>query len=169
MTRYEELFEMLENHSGEGCLLWPYSQTSSGYGGVWLDGKLQLVHRVACEWAHGSAPEGKPFALHAAHEICGNRTCCAPTHLRWGNQSENLTDAVADGTNFAPGLKGESHGMSKLTEAQVVEIRERYAAGDVYQRELAAEYGVDQTLIGHIVRGKIWTHVGGPIKGVHYA
>ena len=160
----EQLFEMLENHSGDGCLLWPHAQDRDGYGMVSLDGKMQKVHRVACEWAHGPAPEGKPHALHVAHEICGNKHCCAPAHLRWGNDAENRADMIADGTSG----KGERHGQARLAEAQVVEIRERCAAGGVTQKALAVEYGVTLSTIHLIVQGKRWTHVGGPIKGRDY-
>jgi transcriptional regulator with XRE-family HTH domain len=41
----------------------------------------------------------------------------------------------------------------------VVEIIEKHAAGGVLQRELAAEYGVDQSAISLIVRGKKWAHI----------
>jgi len=164
MTKADELFELLEGYPGEGCLLWPHGLFRNGYGQVQIDGKKQLVHRLACEWAHGPAPEGKPLALHAAHEICGNRHCFAPAHVRWGSPAENSADMVAEGSSS----KGESHGLAKVTEAQVVEIRERYAAGDISQRALAAEYGVSKTIVGDIVLGRTWAHVGGPIKGIHY-
>ena len=165
MTRYEELIEMLENHSGEGCLLWPHGQ-NRGYGRVRVGGEMYQAHRLSCEWAHGPAPDGKDCALHAPHEICGHKHCIAPAHLRWGTQQENVADRAVDGTQ--PFTGGESNGRAKITEAQVVEIRERYAAGGVTQKVLAAEYGVTQVLIGQIIRGVGWTHVGGPIKGVHY-
>ena len=164
ITRADELYEMLENHSGDDCLLWPHGLNSKGYGQVRLDGKRHLVHRLACEWAHGPAPEGKPHALHAAHEVCGNRNCIARAHVRWGSREENMADRVADGTSS----KGEGNGRAKLTDAQVVEIRERYAAGGISQKALADEYGVTFSLISLIVLGKTWPHVGGPIKGRDY-
>jgi hypothetical protein len=49
----------------------------------------------------------------------------------------------------------------KLTELQVVEIRRRYAAGGVYQTELAREFGVDPHSISCIVRFKNWKHLPG--------
>ena len=40
----------------------------------------------------------------------------------------------------------------RLSEQDVKEIRERYANGDVFQRELALEFGVNQTVISRVVR-----------------
>lgn len=56
-------------------------------------------------------------------------------------------------------MHGETNKTSKLTEADVLEIRRRYAAGGIYQRQLAEEYGVEQSNIGFIVRRKTWTHI----------
>jgi predicted transcriptional regulator len=41
----------------------------------------------------------------------------------------------------------------------VIEIRARWDAGGVSQRQLAAEYSVSQTLIRKIVQGKVWLHL----------
>lgn len=41
---------------------------------------------------------------------------------------------------------------SKLTREQVLEIRERYAAGGVMQKDLAAEYGVSSTTLHRCLR-----------------
>ena len=57
--------------------------------------------------------------------------------------------------------RGNAHPKSKLTEALVLEIRERYAAGES-QNELARQYGVTQPNIGAIVRGRAWRHVPAP-------
>lgn len=50
---------------------------------------------------------------------------------------------------------GENHWWSKLSEEKAKEIREEYARGRL-QREIAADYGVSQTLISAVVRGKVW-------------
>lgn len=50
---------------------------------------------------------------------------------------------------------------NKLTDAQVVEIRERYAAGGVTTRGLGSEYGVNGSLISMIVTRKTRGHLGG--------
>lgn len=44
--------------------------------------------------------------------------------------------------------------MTKLTQDQAAEIKQRWQAGGVRQRALAAEYGVSQGTISHIVTGK---------------
>lgn len=55
--------------------------------------------------------------------------------------------------------QGERNGHSKLTEAKVREIRERFATGDVSQAQLARDYGVPQTQISRIVLRTAWRHV----------
>ena len=57
---------------------------------------------------------------------------------------------------------GERNGMSKLTEAEVVIIRERHAAGES-RRALALEYGLVASSVGRIVTGQKWPHAPGPI------
>jgi DNA-binding MarR family transcriptional regulator len=54
---------------------------------------------------------------------------------------------------------GEKAPWSKLTEAQVTEIRQRYAAGGISQSALAREYGLNQPTVGEIVRREIWKHI----------
>ena len=54
---------------------------------------------------------------------------------------------------------GERVSTAKLTAAQVTEIRTRYAAGGVSQKQLAVDYGVNKVTIGKIVRREAWTHL----------
>ena len=64
---------------------------------------------------------------------------------------------MAKGRNRPP--RGTRNGSAKLDEAKVKEIRVRYAAGSISQESLAAEYGVSQPMVGHIVRRRWWRHV----------
>lgn len=61
---------------------------------------------------------------------------------------------VAGGTTD----KGEANHSAKLTDAKVVEIRRRLAAGDL-PVPLGAEFGVTAGAIRHIRDGRSWTHV----------
>lgn len=61
-------------------------------------------------------------------------------------------------------LIGERAPNSRLKEPQVVEIRERYAAGGVSYKQLAKEYGVSSATISGIVWGSFWIYAPGPVK-----
>lgn len=76
-------------------------------------------------------------------------------NLRWDSHSENQKDTVRHGVRAI----GSAHRSAKLTEAQVVEIREKYAAGGASHRQLAAEYGVAKMQISYITRHVTWKHV----------
>lgn len=55
-------------------------------------------------------------------------------------------------------VDGEDVITAKLTEASVLEIRRLHAAG-VTQAGIAEMFGVNQSNISYIVRGKTWRHV----------
>lgn len=60
-------------------------------------------------------------------------------------------------------LQGINAPSALLTEDKVVAIREKYSKGGVSSVSLGYEFGVHFTVIGKIVRGETWKHVGGPI------
>jgi hypothetical protein len=77
-----------------------------------------------------------------------------------GTAADNTQDMMSKGRDRRgnPVLKrGEDRRGSKLTEAAVLDIRQR--AGHVTQDQLAAEYGVRQMTISDAVRRKTWTHI----------
>jgi hypothetical protein len=78
-------------------------------------------------------------------------------NLEWCTNAENLQHAHGNGLMHTP--KGEKSGLSKLTELQVKEIREKYKWRKAYQRELAKEYGISQSAISLIISGKNWKHM----------
>jgi len=71
---------------------------------------------------------------------CDVRNCVNPKHLFLGTNKDNVDDKVIKDRQVYN--IGERHGMHILSDSQVEIIRQRYAAGDIFQRELAAEYGV---------------------------
>lgn len=54
---------------------------------------------------------------------------------------------------------GESHPESKLTTADVLEIKRLYNEEGVKQQWLAKRFGVAQGMISKIVNGHVWQHV----------
>lgn len=174
MTRYPaplaERFWSKVDMSGDGC--WPWTGAHGIYGTVKLDGKPLSTHRVAWELANGPIPEGKQVC-----HSCDNPICVRPTHLFIGTQADNIADMDRKGRrpkrpnakmprgdahwrrrNPELGARGERAGGAKLTVEQVVEIRQRYAAGATL-KQLEAEYGVRFTNIQQIVKRVTWKHV----------
>jgi hypothetical protein len=135
----------------DGCWLWQGKPGTHGYGTISIRNTPHLTHRVSYEIAHGSGSADGFFVLHK----CDNRLCVNPDHLFLGDHQANMDDMYAK-NRAAVGAK---HGMSKLTDEDVREIRRRYATEKISQRELGQEYGVRYSTIGHIVRRQKWTHV----------
>jgi hypothetical protein len=56
------------------------------------------------------------------------------------------------------GAVGERHGMARLTEGEVLEIRSRLEQGAT-QTALSVEFGISTATVGMISRRQIWAHV----------
>lgn len=56
-------------------------------------------------------------------------------------------------------LRGEQNASSKLTEAQVIEVRRVYAAGGLTLVQVAAQFGIGKSQVSNIVRGLSWSHI----------
>lgn len=134
------------------CWNWQGNKDNNGYGMFFFNNKTFKAHRFSCELVHGPAPEGKPFVLHA----CDNPACINPNHLRFGSPQENMDDKVE--RNRQP--KGEKHGIAKLKDEDVIDIKAKlksYAYGDY--KKLAKEYNVVLSTIRNIHNGKTWNHI----------
>jgi len=132
------------------CWLWTSCLNDKGYGHFGFNGKTFGAHRVSWVLSGNTILEGHVIC-HAPHEICGNRHCVNPAHLRVGTQVENMNDRIADGT-IARGIK---HGCNKLTEEQVRAIRAN--PENKTHRALAREYGVSSTHIRRVISRKKWS------------
>lgn len=66
----------LETETGGCCIEWPGAPSGNGYGGIWIEGKKDYVHRVVYRLLVGDI---KP-KMHIDH-TCRNRLCCNPRHL----------------------------------------------------------------------------------------
>ena len=56
-------------------------------------------------------------------------------------------------------LRGEAHPMHKLTEGQILQIRELYKIGHRNVNVIARNYKVSPANIKKIVTNKTWTHM----------
>ena len=141
-------------HMDTPCWVWTGASSSFGHGEVRIQNKLLRAHRVAWEWDNGSIPAGMCL-LHN----CDVPACVRPDHCRPGTRAENTADMMARGRHRPGVIRGEEVGNARFTDAQVVAIREVYAAREMSQYELAAKFGVSQGTIGFIVRRETWKHI----------
>jgi len=134
------------------CWLWTAAASSAGYGRLRVGGRMISAHRLSYEIHNGPVLAG----MCACHR-CDVKLCVNPSHLFLGTHADNMRDRDAKGRLGA--REGEWNGFAKLTDTNVLEIRKLYAKGGVFQKALAARFGVDQSHISEIVHRKTWAHV----------
>jgi hypothetical protein len=133
------------------CHIWKDSKSHRGYGWFSMRGKGAQAHRIAFALANGSVAAG----MCICHR-CDNPSCVNPAHLFEGDQGVNVRDMFSKSRVKRP--QGSAHGMSRLTESQVVAIRDRRKGGETL-KSLARVFGVDASLISLIALRKIWKHI----------
>ncbi len=150
------------------CCIWTAGCFSNGYGQFSTRSGNHRSHRYSWILKHGNIPIGV-CVLHR----CDNILCVNPEHLFLGSQADNIHDMVSKdrhtygathGSRTKPERvrRGSNHGMSKLTEQDIISIRAlyRYRSSEFGSYGLARRYGVSQHLIMCILKNKNWKHVG---------
>ena len=134
------------------CWEWLGSRHKTVWHGQWRNkaGQIELTHRASWRMFKSEIPAGM-FVLHK----CDNPACVNPQHLFLGTQSDNLKDMWNKGRAKPQTSKGAKHGMSKLTEMAVLDIRDSKLSGV----ELARKYEVSPTTICDVRKRRIWDHI----------
>lgn len=150
----QRFWSKVEKRSDDECWEWKAGKTPAGYGLFYFEGRRIGAHRFALMTVVGRIDENI-FACHR----CDNPLCVNPSHLFLGTQSDNMLDMSAKGRHFAHAtpervLRGEDHGMARLTWEQVGTIRS--LADQKTQEELSEEYGVSVRVIQLIILNKAW-------------
>ena len=130
----------------DDCWEWMAHRKFDGYGRFRVAGEYPMAHRFSYELHVGPIPDG----MCVCHS-CDNPACVNPAHLWLGTNDENMTDMARKGRARPP--TGENSHWAKLTEDDVRAIR---ADQTSTQRELAAKYGVNRSLISMIQSRKRW-------------
>lgn len=165
MKTFEQAFWEKVNRDGpipvhlpylDKCWIWEGNRTGNNYGQVkWTprDRNRMLSHRASWLIHYGEIPK-----LNVLHK-CDNTLCVNPHHLWLGTQKDNIQDCKQKGRINPVGgrnQKGEGNYHAKLTQADVLEIRRKFASGKYTQIKLAIEFRVTQPNIGYIVRRESW-------------
>lgn len=125
------------------CILW-LGATVRGYGQIHFNHRTILATRAAYFLRHGVWPK-------VARHTCDTPSCVNVDHLLDGTQKDNAIDMI----NRGRARIGSTNGVARLTDDAVRIIR----ASTKTQRELAVEFGVDQSTICHARRGSTWKHI----------
>lgn len=86
------LIEGLKANVENGCWEWTKATTNDGYGMIRIGTATVRTHRLAYSLFVRAINDGE-YVLHS----CNNRLCCNPSHLRAGNQSDNMKDKFRSG------------------------------------------------------------------------
>lgn len=157
MSTLAERFEAKVDRSpGQGpngdCHQWTASlRNGNGYGQINMGNGtrgMKLAHRVA--WLLGTGAWPTPCCLHT----CDNRSCVRLDHLFEGTVADNNADMRAKG-RASGGAAGERNHQSKLTVARVHEVRSLAGQG-WNQKDIAAAYGISQSLVSQVRCRQAW-------------
>lgn len=167
-------------HRTGDCWTWQGARAGFGYGSFRFNGRTHAAHRVAWLLTYGDIPDGKLVLHH-----CDTPCCVRPDHLFLGSMADNVADMIQKGrarrgniSQYPPTAeqrargarhgarthpervrRGESATDVRLTAEQVVAIRQRYAVGELNQKQLAHVYGVSHSNINQIITRRTWRHI----------
>jgi hypothetical protein len=160
---YEKLYEV-SNYGNvrsfvrkKGELLIP-NVNNRGYYKIYLykkgcKRKETPIHRLVAKHFLPNYFKG----AHINHKD-GNKLNNYIDNLEWCTLSDNIKHAITTLSRHAF-RNGEVNLKSKLTNEQVLEIRQKYSTGNTSYKKLSAEYGVYKSTIGRIVKKKNWNHI----------
>jgi hypothetical protein len=141
-------FDRVLKLTPEECWPWVGSFRRDGYGQLEYKTKSHLAHILSYQILRTDYDDN----LQVCHS-CDKRRCVNPVHLFQGTQWDNINDCVTKGRH----CHGESHGMARLSENDVREIRR--LALTMNNQEIAKLYNMYRKNIWEIITRRSWAHV----------
>jgi hypothetical protein len=149
MNIIDRFYKFIDVKEKDECWEWQGYRDKDGYGYFSIGGKPILAHRFMWEMEYDEIQEG----IIICH-TCDNPPCVNPNHLWEGNRKSNLEDMVEKGRSN----RGELNNMVKLTELDVIYIRQLHQNG-IALNSIANIVGTHPSNVSLIVRRKTWKHI----------
>lgn len=125
---------------------------SGGYGMFWDGVSQKKAHRIAWElWNERPFPSNRQ-----GNHTCDNPPCCNPRHVYPGTAKENTSDMFR--RDRAVTVRGAECVWAKLTDTDVIEIRERYSNGE-RGASLAERFSISPQHAVRVATRQMWKHV----------
>lgn len=109
-----------------------------------------LVHRIVAAEFLGQ----QPSVIHEVRHLDGDKLNNKSSNLSWGTRADNEADKVLHGRSN----QGERHGMSSLTNSQVLAMRSMHKRGHT-SKQIAEKFGISSRHVRSIVSRRAWRHV----------
>ena len=131
------------------CWIWQGFIKNDGYGTIKHESNQWLAHRLSYTIFKGEIPED----MCVCHK-CDTPSCINPDHLFLGTNADNSNDM----RNKDRQAKGNSIGVSKLTEDNVIEIKKRIQNNEDCA-SIGRAFNVHRNSILSIKHNKTWKHI----------
>ena len=133
-----------------GCQLWIKRDGSvCDYGHFCVDAKNHYARRWIWEYTHGRIADGLRVLSH-----CGNPACVNVEHL-W---LDTLVGVVAEKCRKGRQARGVMIALSKLVDAQVLDMRKAFAAGET-MLSISKRFPVCALTVRDVVLRRTWMHI----------
>jgi hypothetical protein len=119
------------------CWIWQRSKRG-GYGRTDVDGHWVEAYRVYYERRFGRVPQG-----YELHHRCEQPSCVRPEHLVALTRAEHV----------------EQRTTTKLTRADVLELRRLRAQNGISYKTLGNMFGISASHACGIAKGRFWKHI----------
>lgn len=152
MSAKDRFIRMVDVQDDASCWKFLGWSNNRGYGQCVVNGKKHNAHKASYLLFVGHIPDGL-VVRHA----CDNPSCVNPSHLVLGTHQDNMNDR-RDRNRGARGDRDNS-GTAKLNPVAVSVMRYMFSRGLKSQSALARAYGVTQSAVWRVVRGKNWGYL----------
>lgn len=140
----------VDRRGDDDCWEWQASKYANGHGQFAIDRKPMGAHRFSWMLHFGDIPDG----LFVCHK-CDNPPCVNPRHLFLGTPLDNIRDMDRKGRRVVVPNRGCENGKSKLTAADVAEIRSLLSTKQTYA-SIGRLFGVTYGVISNIDNGRTY-------------